>query len=183
MDPTIGAQRIVSIKVTARDSHGGTVSDVFTVNVKNASPIVEHAIPEQIVHIGSPVEFQIPEDTFRDLDGDPLSYTATLSNGNLLPDWIFFNTTDNTFIIRPIEVTTVNIKVTVNDGYGGTVSDVFDVIVNEAPTSDGWKTPLIIVASLFGGLGCVVSTIFVTLYVCKKSNAGQSFDTYRQIEE
>ena len=183
MDPTIGVQRTISIKVTAKDSNGGTVSDIFAVNVKNANPIVEHPIPEQIVHIGSTVEFQIPADTFRDLNGDSLSYTATLSNGDTLPDWISFNATDRTFIIRSTEITVVNIKVTAEDGDGGTASDVFDIIVsNETPTSAGWKTPVIIVGIL-AGLGCVVSTIFATLYVCKKNNAGQSFDTYRQIEE
>ena len=42
----------------------------------------------------TPWTFQIPADTFSDANGDPLTLTATLANGDPLPSWLSFNSVD-----------------------------------------------------------------------------------------
>jgi trimeric autotransporter adhesin len=117
------------------------------------TPIVDHASAED-----TSFNFAIPTGTFSDPNGDALSYTATLSNGDTLPSWITFNATTQTFSGTPPQDYNGNIdvKVTASDG-SLTVSDIFTLVitpVNDAPIGhdDGplalvYNTPLTIATS------------------------------------
>ena len=73
--------------------------DLTIINV-NDSPTPNVQIEEREAFFSSGWNFTIPADAFEDLDGDTLTYTASL-NGEALPSWLMFN--DGTFTINPNE--------------------------------------------------------------------------------
>ncbi len=129
----------LSVKVTASDSTT-TVSDTFDIVVSaapNNAPTVANTIPDQKAKVSSAFSYAFPANTFNDADGHTLTYTATLSNGNALPDWLTFTAADRSFSGTPTSIGTVSVKVTADDSNGGTVDDTFDITVgaaNNAPT-------------------------------------------------
>ena len=132
----------LSIKVTATDGSGASVSEVFDVNVENVNdaPTLALALPDQVASEDTAFSFSIPSNAFADIDlDDQLTLSAMLSEGSALPAWLQFNAVDRTFSGTPgnNDVGTLSIKVTATDGSGASVSDVFDVDVenvNDAPT-------------------------------------------------
>ena len=181
-NPTSNNEGSINLKVTAADGYGGIVSDVFSVVAESEIPVVANPIPDQTIVMEKTTLFQFNANTFNDPDGDNLTYSTSLENNSPLPSWITFDVDTRTFTMNPtIGVQkTISIKVTARDSNGGTASDVFNVMVNEASTSDGWKIPVIIVASILGGLCCIASTIVAMLCVRKKSKE-VSFDDYQQM--
>ena len=127
----------VTVKVTASDDNGRTVSDTFDlVAAANAAPTVANAIADQAAEAGTAFSFQFAANTFSDADSDTLTYTATKGDGSALPAWLTFTASSRTFSGTPAaaDAGTVTVKVTASDGAGGTVSDSFDLAVNAAPT-------------------------------------------------
>ena len=130
---------------------GVTVNDVFnyaasdgatspsanltlTISGKNDAPILAVGIPSyQMVVAGSLYSFQVPANTFADVDvSDNLSYSATLSDGQPLPTWLSFNAATQTFSGTPIHPGEyLNLKVVAADPYGGSASGVFNLGVRE----------------------------------------------------
>ena len=138
----------MTVKVTADDGYGGSVSDTFDIVVRteaNSAPTVANAIANQPATVGTAFDFTFAENTFNDANsGDTLTYTATQDDGTALPDWLSFAAGTRTFSGTPqtADVGTVTVKVTANDGTDS-VSDTFDIVVriNRAPTaSDIAKT-------------------------------------------
>ena len=131
----------LNVKVTATDKEGANVSDIFAIAVENLNdaPIVSNAIADQTTKQGDAFNFQIPSNTFTDIDaGDVLTYSATLENGNALPTWLSFNATTRTFSGTPTNdnVGSLNVKATATDKAGVTVSDIFAIAIedlNDAP--------------------------------------------------
>ncbi|MCP4993429.1 MAG: hypothetical protein GY934_06545, partial [Gammaproteobacteria bacterium] len=134
----------IQIKVTATDSGGVAVSDIFSVAVGNVNdaPVLDNPLADQTATEDSSFIFQIPGDTFSDLDvGDTLSLTATLEDGTPLPGWLSFDPDTGTFSGTPdnADVGDVQIKVAATDSDGAAVSDIFSVAVgnvNDAPVLD-----------------------------------------------
>ena len=123
----------VSVKVTASDGNGGTVSDVFDIVVSaNTDPTVANAILDQPATVGTVFSFAFPANTFADADGNTLTYTATQSDDSVLPSWLSFDAATRAFSGTPVaaDVETVSVKVTASDGNGGSVSDIFDIVVS-----------------------------------------------------
>ena len=106
----------------------------------NNPPTVANLIADQNAKQGIAFNFQIPTNTFTDIDsGDVLTYSATLENGNNLPSWLSFNPDNRSFSGTPAnaDVGILNIKVTATDILGETVSNDFSLTVdnvNDAPT-------------------------------------------------
>ncbi|BAY22455.1 hypothetical protein NIES2100_22180 [Calothrix sp. NIES-2100] len=131
----------LNVKVTATDDSGVNISDIFAIAVENVNdaPIVENAIADQNAKQGDAFNFQIPTNTFTDIDaGDVLTYSATLENGNALPSWLTFNPTTRTFTGTPSNdnVGNLNVKVTAKDNSAANISDIFAIAVenvNDAP--------------------------------------------------
>ena len=122
----------LSVKVTASDGFGGTVSDTFDIVVKaNSAPTVANAIPDQRALAARAFSYAFPANTFNDADGDTLTYTATKSDNSALPSWLTYTATTRTFSGTPAaaDAGTLSVKVTASDGFGGTVSDTFDIVV------------------------------------------------------
>lgn len=75
-----------------KDGNGGQTSGRVTVTVSpvNDTPVVEVALATQIFDEDMPVSITVPAATFADPDGDTLTFSAKLSNGDLLPSWLTF---------------------------------------------------------------------------------------------
>ncbi|MGC1242924.1 MAG: putative Ig domain-containing protein [Chryseosolibacter sp.] len=138
--PPSGAAQTLTIRVNARDTKGGQVADEFLIQFSNIAPIVANAIPDQSAQAGQPLSFTFAVNTFTDANGDPLTYTAHLTGGAVLPAWLSFNATTRAFTGTPTlaEVGTLDIQVNASDNQVS-VSDVFrytiiDPSVNQPPT-------------------------------------------------
>ncbi len=136
-----------SITVRAQDTAGNSSDKIFTINVVNVNEAptdiqLNNAIPDQTATEDADFSFTFPEDTFNDQDpGDTLTYSATLEDGNELPDWLTFDAATRTFSGTPTNdnVGEVTITVTATDTGGATGSDDFTLTVenvNDAPTLD-----------------------------------------------
>ena len=73
---------------------------------------------------------------FTDVDGDNLTYTAILADGNALPSWLQFNAATATFSGNPAiqDVGDLNVRVTASDPAGLSIDDVFVLSITTAPT-------------------------------------------------
>ncbi|MFM7368184.1 MAG: putative Ig domain-containing protein, partial [Sphaerospermopsis kisseleviana] len=132
--PKTGNVGKLDVKVIATDKAGATVNDIFTFAIENVNnaPTLANAISDQNAKQGNVFNFQIPTNTFTDIDaGDVLTYSATLENGNALPSWLTFNPTNRTFSGTPTNdhVGNLNVKVIATDKAGANVSDVFGITV------------------------------------------------------
>ena len=106
------------------------------VSAANNAPTVANAIPDQVATAGTEFSHTFPANTFSDADDDPLSYTATQSDETALPAWLTFVDDTRTFSGTPADadIGTVTVKVTASDGSpGGTVIDMFDIVVASLP--------------------------------------------------
>ena len=134
-------------KVTATDKAGDTITDIFMLSVTNTNdaPTVANAIADQVISQTNALTFQFNTNVFEDVDyGDSVAYTATLSDGNILPSWLAFDAATRTFSGTPLNshIGTILVKVTATDTQSAAVSDTFNLTVtlkNDAPivTSTG----------------------------------------------
>jgi Ca2+-binding RTX toxin-like protein len=74
------------------DGNGGlTTGQIFvSVNAANDAPTLAIALANQTAFEDQAISIAINSNSFVDVDGDPLSLTARLSNGNALPAWLTF---------------------------------------------------------------------------------------------
>ncbi len=126
---------LVTIKVTADDGTGGTISDNFDLQVVNSNdvPVVFIPIPDQSAAENVAFNYQFPSNTFSDPDvGDVLVYSAQRAGGGALPAWLSFDAATRTFSGTPLASAAgvYGIDVTADDGNGGTVTDTFTITVN-----------------------------------------------------
>ncbi len=119
-------------EVTVEASDGGDVTDTQTISVTindvNEDPNIQYHLVNQAAQENAPFTYTFDVDTFTDEDaGDTLTYTATLENGDPLPDWLNFNPSVRTFSGVPGDADTgvITIRVTADDGNGGSVYDDF----------------------------------------------------------
>ncbi|WP_419935295.1 putative Ig domain-containing protein [Candidatus Palauibacter sp.] len=104
----------------------------------NSAPTVANAIPDQSATAGTAFSYVFPDTTFNDTDtGDTLSYAATKADGSTLPTWLAFTAGTRTFAGTPqaADTGTVSVKVTADDGNGGSVSNEFDITVVSDPNA------------------------------------------------
>ena len=122
-----------------QDDGGGTDLDLspntMTIDVTSVNdvPTVSNAIPDQTSPRQAFWQFQMPANTFADVDGPAaLTYTATLENDAALPNWLTFNAATRTFSGTPprdgaVEQT-IALKVKASDGLES-ASDHFSLIL------------------------------------------------------
>jgi hypothetical protein len=97
----------------------------------NFAPYMKNPIKDQIDTLRQSFNFIIPDSTFIDDDGNNiLTYSAKLTNGNLLPTWLNFDPNTRTFSGTPTEANTITIKVTATDTAKATISTTFKLEVN-----------------------------------------------------
>ena len=101
-------------------------------------PKTGKAVAAQKVNEKSPLNFALPDSAFTNPDNVALNYTATLADGKALPKWLHFDAAKRTFSGTPgnDDVGNLSIRVTANDGRGGSAAQNFAlevVNVNDAP--------------------------------------------------
>ena len=84
-------------------------------------------IPDQRTGVDTAYRYEVPANTFNDTDNDPLTYSATQADNSALPTWLTFTAATRIFSGTPqtADAGMVSVKVTANDGAGGSVSDTF----------------------------------------------------------
>lgn len=132
VQPVAAGEAIIT--VTADDGRGASASMAFTVTVeietRNNAPVIANRIENQVLIAGGSsfaLNLDAPPPVFRDDDGDRLDYTASSSSPEVADATIF----GSLLTVAPIAVGKSNIRVTANDGAGGTESFIFQVQVNE----------------------------------------------------
>ncbi|MCY4235396.1 MAG: putative Ig domain-containing protein [Cyanobacteria bacterium MAG CAR2_bin_4] len=112
-----------------------TVTDATS---PNKAPTVATAIADQSATAGTTFSYAFPANTFTDADNDTLGYTASKGDDTALPTWLTFTEASRTFSGTPqsADVGALAVKVTADDGNGGSVSDTFNIVVSAAtPTT------------------------------------------------
>ncbi|PXF29262.1 hypothetical protein WH50_21760, partial [Pokkaliibacter plantistimulans] len=140
--PDNGDVGAISIRVTATDTSGASVSSTFSLTVANVNNAPEAgAISDQRATEDAGFTFTVPANTFTDVDaGDTLTLSATLADGSALPSWLSFDASTGTFSGTPDngDVGVIRIKVTATDTQGAAVSSDFSLTVintNDAASS------------------------------------------------
>lgn len=120
----------------ALESSAKTIT--YNVTAINDAPVVANALSNQNANVDSIFSFVIPANTFLDVDGNILTYTAQLSGGGAVPAWLSFDAGTGTFGGTPAsgDVGAVSVEVIATDNGTGTLSvvDTFDIIVNSGPS-------------------------------------------------
>ena len=122
-----GVETLASPFVKGRLDSGNNSSD-------NNSPQLENFIADREATEGEDFNFQIPSEAFSDPDGDSLSYSASLSDGSELPDWLSFDSSNGTFSGTPQEDDggTLSLEVKANDPDDATASSSFNLEVKDS---------------------------------------------------
>jgi len=107
-------------------------SYVMTINVTavNDTPTLENEIPDQDAKAGVLFTYEVPVSIFADVDaGDVLTYSASLTDANKLPEWLGFTANILTFSGIPVEAGQIAIRVTATDLASASVSSEFILTV------------------------------------------------------
>jgi hypothetical protein len=106
----------------------------ITATAKAAAPVLVAQTASQTWLGGKSIAFALSAGTFRDPQSQKLTYTATLSNGQALPNWLVFNATTETFTgLAPGIAQTLGIVVKATDTSGLSVSDSFSATIVGTP--------------------------------------------------
>lgn len=125
------------IEITATDGELVAAS-TFTVVVDpiNDAPVLMAPLADVSAQGDAAIDFSIPADAFADVDGDALSFAATLSDGSALPSWLVFDGATQSFTgLAPSSDTQIDVRVTASDGEL-VVSDNFAVVVEGTEAGD-----------------------------------------------
>lgn len=125
-----------TVTITASDSSEETASQSFqlVIDPANRAPTLTQ-IEDQTTDEDSLFNLDVSSN-FEDLDGDALTFSATLENGDSLPDWLSFNSETGVFNGTPRndDVGAIEVVVTASDG-SETISSTFAIDVEN--TNDG----------------------------------------------
>ena len=142
-DPTSGddanaIQDLAGNEVGTFTTGQNSILAVANNSTANTVPTLVTAIPDRGATVSTAFSYAFPDTTFSDADSDTLAYEATQADNSALPTWLSFAPATRAFSGMPTAVGTVSVKVTASDGFGGSVSDTFDIIIsataNTAPT-------------------------------------------------
>ena len=124
-----------------------------------AIPIADRAYSKNAA-----LSFALPTGTFADKDNDPLTLSAKLADGSILPSWLAFNATTGTLSGTPPlnYFGAIDVRVTAFDGYNNTFDDFKLTIldVNHTPTitsNGGGTTATTAVAEMMAAVTTVVA--------------------------
>ena len=115
---TLGVGASLTDTLTVHSLDGTSHSVSVTINGSNDGPVLDIPLLNQNASQDSGFSYQIPGNSFSDLDGDALSYSATLADGSPLPAWLSFNAATRTFAGTPgnSDVGSLAVLVTASDG-------------------------------------------------------------------
>ena len=108
----------VFFDLTVTDSAGASVVENIVIDVVDVNDAPEIVItPDPADGDG----YQLPATVVVDSDGDAIRYSATLENGDALPEWLEFDTEERTFhVVDPtLTVSQLEVRINADDGRGG----------------------------------------------------------------
>lgn len=118
-----------NLQVLASDAAGLTVDSNFELVVPNQTPVAT-GLPDQTLPANTLWTYTVPTISFTDADTEEvLTYTATLVNGDALPDWLRFDPITLIFLGKPSDISNIGLKVTATDSAGVSVSSNFTLSV------------------------------------------------------
>ena len=121
------------VTVTVSDTEGLTAGQSFVVTVPNRMPVVVESMPAQTVQVGETTTHGLAS-YFSDPDGDPLAYSATVSDTTLAE----VSVSRDILSVTSIAKGKTQVTVVATDEEGLTASLSFDVTVpNRAPQPIG----------------------------------------------
>jgi arabinoxylan arabinofuranohydrolase len=99
-------------------------------DAENKAPAKAINLPNQKIKVGDAYNYVLPKGAFSD-DGDELQYTASLANGDDLPDWLTFDDMLLTLSGTPAIENKGNfdIQITATDVFGASGSSMFKLTV------------------------------------------------------
>jgi hypothetical protein len=118
-----------------------------TVHGANDAPEAGLLLSGQEAESGVPFTYTLPTGSFYDVDdGDVLSYSATLDNGDPLPTWLTFDPATQTFTGTPGDDDAGNLQLTVTatDLAGASSSQNFTLDVTADDDPGDPETPIIV---------------------------------------
>jgi len=126
----------LTVTVTAADTYSATATGNFSFTVQGGPPQFHGPLPNHLVKVGVPFSYTLPEGTFTDPDGDPLSYTVAFPK--TVPDWLNWDSTTLTFDGTPTVTGSWKVRITATS-IDGTVSGEFTMATtgNLPPTYNG----------------------------------------------
>ncbi len=135
--PPANFNGIEEIRILATDVGGNVVAGSFNLVVRpvNDAPVAVTAMPDVTI-LEDQSTFDIYGPMYSDEDvGDTLSYSATLSDGSLLPSWIrFLSYSGRLSVNPPLDYNgSLQITLTATDTGGLSVSTTFNLIVSPVP--------------------------------------------------
>lgn len=136
--PAAGDTGTVTVKYTASDPAGASVSSQFALEVSvpvNGTPVnASFPTAPQKATVGTAYSFTLAPGAFTDPDGDALTIAVTKSDGSVLPAWLTFDAASRTVSGTPAEGDkgTVTVKYTASDPSGAAVSAEFALGVEAA---------------------------------------------------
>lgn len=139
--PPANFNGVIDLRVTASDSAADVTADFrLTITAVDDAPIVAGAgIADQLSVEDATWTFTIPGNVFTDPDGQPLAFTATLSNGAALPTWLSFDAATRTLQGTPPQNFNgaIDVRVTASDGTASVHTGFRLTItpVNDAPVA------------------------------------------------
>ena len=123
----------VSVKVTATDTVGLSVSESFNIALATA-PTVSTQTANQFWVAGTATSLVLPAGTFVDPQGLAMTYSASLVGGAALPSWLKFTAASNSFAgTDPAGTAPISVLVTAKDNAGVTGSETFTIALAAAP--------------------------------------------------
>ena len=127
----LGVGDVLSETITVY-SLDGTSHDInLSIQGSNDGPVLDIALLNQSATQDTAFSYQVPANTFSDLDGDALAYSASLADGSSLPAWLSFDASTGTLLGTPAnsDVGSVSVTVTASDGLAS-ASSTFTLNVN-----------------------------------------------------
>lgn len=122
--PTLNYNGTDSFRYSVSDASGGvSVYAVnLTVNPFNDAPVFTGSVNAPEVPLGRAYTYTVPEGLVLDVDGDPLIWSASSSNGSDLPKWLSFDPGSHTFsvvanaVAQGLTQGTYGVQLTASDG-------------------------------------------------------------------
>ncbi|WLQ15861.1 putative Ig domain-containing protein [Hahella aquimaris] len=133
--PSNGMEGDYAMTVTASDGRESVSTDftLTAVNINDA-PIVTAELSPIVAQRGKELSFAIPAGSFIDPDqNDALTYSVSLKEGGLLPEWLVFDPETQTFRGTPAEPGDYDIKVTARDKAGASTDALLTLTVEPGP--------------------------------------------------
>jgi len=119
---------VAEMQLQLNDAQFGVAAQSINGAEANNAPVLAIPLSDMSISQGEIFNFQVASDVFTDPDsGDTLTLSASLANGDLLPDWLSFDAATGSFSGTPTSTSAGlwNVRVTATDNDGASVSDEF----------------------------------------------------------